>query len=249
MVVFLAKVFREAKHAEDFLNGKMHSNSLAYFKRIEDGGVRGDEDEGAIMLQREGLITELTATNRATGEVDTIRISGHELASPLVMHPERLDHINVFCMYAGHTGDLKSISEQSVLEFKKQLAIPDDCAQLGKYAVVVTNVREFLGRVKAGAKRKRYGVCGGLVRYYDAQVGSPPTKSEIGTIFTKRKEYEYQKEFRIAIDTGAKDGNSVTLCIGKIHDIAMPISTSDINRQLRVRIDPQAHTESSIILS
>lgn len=248
MIVFLAKVFREEKHAEDFLNGRMYSNSLAYFKRIEDGGVRGDEDEGAIMLQREGLIIELTATNRATGEVDTIRMSGHELTSPLVMRPEWFDHINVFCMYAGHTGDLKSISEQNVLELKKQLATPDDCAQLGNYAVVITNVREFLGRVKAGAKRQGYGVCGGLVRYYDAQVGSPPTKSEIEAIFTKRKEYEYQKEFRIAIDTGAKDGNPVTLCIGKIHDIAMPISTSDINRQLRVRIDPHVHSDSGIIL-
>ena len=243
MIVFLAKVFREAKHAEDFLNGKMHWNSLAYFKRIEDGGVRGDEDEGAIMLQREGLTIELTA-----GEIDTIRTSGHELTSPLVMRPKWFDHINVFCMYAGHTGALKSISEQNVLELKKQLAIPDDCAQLGKYAVLITNVREFLGRVKAGAKRQGYGVCGGLVRYYDPQVGSPPTKSEIETIFTKRKEYEYQKEFRIAIDTGARAGNPVTLCIGKIHDIALPISTSDINRQLRVRIDPHVHSDSGITL-
>ncbi len=249
MVVFLAKVFQEAKHAEDFLNGKMYLNSLAYFKRIEDGGVRGDEDEGAIMLQREGLIIELTATNRATGEIDTIRMSGHELTSPLVMRPERFDHINVFCMYAGHTGALKSISEQNVLELKKQLAIPDDCAQLGKYAVLITNVREFLGRVKAGAKRQEYGVCGGLVRYYDPQIGSLPTKSEIGTIFTKRREYEYQKEFRIVIDTGTKDGNPVTLCIGKIHDIAMQISTSDINRPLRVRIDPNVHSDSGINLS
>ena len=113
---------------------------------------------------------------------------------------------------------------------------------------MITNVREFLGRVKAGAKRQGYGVRGGLVRYYNAQVGSPLTKSEIETIFTKLKEYEYQKEFRIAIDTGAKDGNSVTLCIGKIHDIALPISTSDINRQLRVRIDPHVHSDSGIIL-
>lgn len=244
MIIFLAKVFRKAKHAEDFLNGQMYSNSLAYFKKIEDGGVRGDKDEGAIMLHREGLIIELTATNRATGVADTIRMSGDELTSPLVIHPERFDHINVFCMYAGHTGDIKSVSEQNALKLKKQIEIPGDCAQLGDFAVVITNVREFLGRVRAGAKRLGYSVCSGLVRYYNPQVGSPPTKSEIEAIFTKRNEYEYQKEFRIAIDTGTREGDPTTLCIGKIHDIALPIPTSEINRQLRVRMNPNIHSDS-----
>ena len=239
MIVFLVKVFQCARHADDFVQGKLYSNRLSYFKRVEDGGVRGDEDEGAIMLQREGLTIELTATNQATGKVSKIRTSGEELLGPLVMRPEWFDHINVFCMYAGHTGDFETISEENVAAFKRQLEIPEECEQLGNHAVVITNTSEFFRRIKASASGKGYGVCGGLVRYYDAEVGSPSTRKEIETIFTKRKEFECQKEFRLAIDSGTMGCNPITLCIGRIDDIAVRMNTAEINRGLQVRHESQ----------
>ena len=239
MIVFLVKVFQCAKHADDFVQGRLYANRLAYFKRVEDGGVRGDEAEGAIMLQREGLIIELTATNQGTGEVSKIRTSGDELAGPLIMRPEWFDHINVFCMYAGHTDDFKAISEQNAVAFKRQLEIPEECEKLGHHAVVIVNTREFFGRVKAGAERRWYGVCGGLVKYYDSEVGTPVTRKDIDTIFAKRKEFEYQKEFRLAIDTGTIGCNPITLCIGRIDDIAVRMNTAEINRGLSVKHDSQ----------
>ena len=245
MIIYLAKIFREAKHAHDFLKGKLYANGLAYFKRIEDD-PRGDEDEGAIMPKRDGLTIELTAT-QTTGEVCRIRTSGDELASPLVIRPRWFDHINVFCMYAGHPGEFSSISEQNVREFKKQIEIPENFENLGRHAVVIRNTREFIRRVRLEAERKGYGICDRLVRYYDAEVGTPLTRSNIETIFLKRKDYEYQKEFRFAIDTGAAGCSPVTLCIGGIEDIAVGMAASDINKRLRVRTDP-SHDSVSIMV-
>ena len=239
MIVFLVKVFQHDRHADDFVQGKLYSNRLSYFKRMEDGGVRGDEDEGAIMLPRKGLTIELTGTNPVTGETIELTPSGKEVLGPLEMRPEWFDHINVFCMHAIHTGDFETISEETFAAFKKQLEIPEECEQLGNHAVVITNTSEFFRRIKASASGKRYGVCGGLVRYYDAKVGSPSTRKEIETIFTKRKEFEYQKEFRIAIDSGTMGCNPITLCIGRIDDIAVRMNTADINRGLQVRHESQ----------
>ena len=239
MIIFLMKVFKCARHADDLIEGRLYANTLAYFKKMEDGGVRGDEDEGAIMLQREGLIIELTATNQVTGEINRIRTSGDELAGPLIMRPEWFDHINVFCMYAGHTGDFKAITEQNVVAFKRQLEIPEECEQIGNHAVVIVNIGEFYRRVKAGSERSGYGVCGGLVKYYDSEVGTPVTRKDIDTVFTKRKEFEYQKEFRLAVDTGNMGCRPITLCIGRIDDIAIRTNTAEINRGLSVKHDSQ----------
>ena len=240
MIIFLVKVFQEARYADNFVRGKLYAHRLSYFKRIEDRDGRRDEDEGAIMLQRDGLIVEFTATNIETGESSRITMAGHEFAAPIIMRPRWFDHINVFCMYAGHSGDFQSISDDNVHSFKKQLEIPEDGIKLGRYAVVITNTREFLKRVKVAAEKRGYGICGGLVKYYDAEVGTPPAKSEIESIFTKRKEYEYQKEFRLAIDTGTMGCNPITLDIGRIGDISVLTNTSDINRQLSVRREPQS---------
>ena len=192
------------------------------------------------MLQKDGLTVEWTATNIETGEFSRITTTGHELAAPIIMRPKWFNHINVFCMYAGHSGDFKSVSDDNVHSFKKQLEIPEDYIKLGRYAVVITNTREFLKRVKVAAEKRGYRICGGLVRYYDAEVGTPPPKSEIESIFTKRKKYEYQKEFRLAIDTGTMGCNPITLDIGRIGDISVLMNTSDINRQLSVRREPQS---------
>lgn len=236
MIVFLAKVFQYAKYADDFVEGKLYANRLAYFKKLEDSGVRGDQDEGAIMPQSDDLTIDLTATNQSTGETSNIRTSGNELADPLVMRPEWFDHINVFCMYAGHTGDLETVSEKNVAAFKKQLEIPEECEQLGKYAVIIKNTSEFFRRVKEGAKRKGYGFRRGLVNYYDAKLGSPATREPLDTIFTKRKEFEYQKEYRLTINTGTLGCNPITLDIGKIDDIAVCMDSGEINRQIDIKV-------------
>ena len=241
MILFLVKVFEREEYANDFLMGKMFINPLSYFKKIEGDDGRGDEYEGAIIFPLESAIITLKPNDPETGESwehTLTRESG--LAAAPVVQPNWFDHINVFCMYAGHTGDFLNISSDNIQDFKKQLEIPDDCISLGRYAVVITNVTEFIKRVDTAAEQNRYGILRHLVKYYDPEVGTPPAQSDIETIFNKRKEFEYQREFRFAIDTCTMEDNSIILDIGDIGDIAYATDTADVNQQLCVRTnDPQ----------
>ena len=217
MIFYLMKVFSEAQQADDFVKGKVYANRLCYFKNIEDSEVRGDRDEGAIVLPRDGLTIDMAATNQATGEVDRIRILSEELAGPLVIQPEWCDHINVFCMYAGHIGDDKrSVEVDHISECIEQLKIPADCQKLGKYAVIITKGPEFVRRVHQAAKRQKYKLAARLVKYYDAEVGMQSMQSEVEAVFSKRKIYEHQREYRFAIGTGTTGRGAITLDIGAL---------------------------------
>jgi hypothetical protein len=50
----LYKYFDDQQWAEAFLDGKLRFSSLAYFRSIEDGGVRGDEHEGLATYRPAG---------------------------------------------------------------------------------------------------------------------------------------------------------------------------------------------------
>ena len=231
MIFFLAKVFDQEEYARAFMRGDIFANRLSHFKMIEDGERRGDEYEGAIMPQLEGLIITLQPTDSDTGEMlGEITIPGHDLAAPPIIAPEWFDDINVFCMYAGHSGNFQQISSDDLPDLKKQLELSEDYIGLGEHAVFVTNVEEFLRRVKAAAHREGHGICQGVVEYYDPNVGTPPAHSRVASIFTKREQYAYQKEFRIAIDTRTSGTKPITLNIGSISDIALHLRTGDINR-------------------
>lgn len=239
MIFFLAKVFQQSEYADAFLRGAMFANRLSYFKKIEGHDGRGDEDEGAIMPQIENLTLKLESTNLETGEVDGVTLTADDLAGPPIMRPRWFDNINVFCMYAAHIDGFQGISSDGLQEFKSQLEIPWGYTRLGRHAVVITNTTEFFRRVKHAADKAGYGIYGKLVSYYDPEIGTPPARWDIETIFTKRKEYEYQREFRFAIDTRAAGCCPITLDVGEIKDIATRIDTCEINRQLHVGIEQQ----------
>ena len=244
MIFFLAKVFEQQKYADAFLRGEIFVNRLSYFKKIEEGDGRGDKYEGAIMLPIEGLTITLRAPDTITGEVDEKTMTKDDLVAPPIIEARWNDHINVFCMYAGHSGTFRSISEDNIRDLKKQVELPEECTNLGEHAVVITNTKEFLRRAKAAADREGYRMTWKLVTYYDSNVGTPLARSEIESIFTKRDQYAYQKEFRIAIDTCTSGTHAITLNIGPIGDIALRLRTGDINRGLSLNLPPYTPTAS-----
>lgn len=234
MIIFLVKVFRDAAHADAFMSGMMYANRLSHFKNIDDDCGRSDADEGAVFLRRDGAVLTLRRSDPLTGDVDEIEITERDLAGPVVMHLRRFDHINLFCMYAGHTGTFDRITDQNISEFKRHLEIPSDCIRMGAHAVVITNVSEFFRRVKSGARRSGYRLFGRLVEYYDADLGTLPPTKDMDTLFRKRKEFAHQKEYRIAIETSISGSGPITLDIGRIDDIAMRMDTEDINRSMKI---------------
>ena len=239
MIFFLVKVFTKEDHANKFLRGELYARRLSWFKGIECDEVddeRRDEYEAAVMLRRDNLIITLEAKGMVTGEVEKFTIPMEDLAAPPILQPEHFDHINVFCMYAANSGEFEQVSEDNLQAFRTQLELPKDCLKLGRYAVVITNTQEFLRRVKAAAHRMGYKICRGLMKYYDPEVGTPLGPLDIRIIFTKRKKFSHEREFRFAIDTGTLGSEPITLNIGKIDDIAIRMDTSDINRQLSISI-------------
>jgi hypothetical protein len=142
-------------------------------------------------------------------------------------------------MYACHGGDFQSISDDNIDDFRKQLEISEECASLGEHAIIITNRQEFLRRISVAAEEGGYRICGGLVTYYDPMVGTPTTHSGIKSVFHKRKEYQYQSEFRIAVDTHVYEPTSLRLSIGDISDIASLMRTSEINGKMRFEVGPR----------
>ena len=236
MILFFVKIYEKEEHADAFIRGSLFANRLRYFKQIENRDGRGDKYEGAIVPKLDGLCFTLSCTDTHTGEVSEITIPVEDFAAPPIIQPTWLDHFNVFCMYAGYSGAFKEISTDNLQCFQKQLEIPEECTRLGRYAVLIKNVTEFIKRVRVAAERENYEIWWRLLRYYDPEVGTPRLESSLDSIFSKSKEYEYQREFRFAIDNGSVGRNHIILDIGEIDDITMCMESREINRQIDIRI-------------
>ena len=229
LIYGLAKFFQEEKYANDFVEGKLFANRLSYFKELEGDQERGDEDEGAIVFPLGSFTLDLTVINEDTGEeTDLPTIGGSDVVTSPVMRPNWFNDINLFCMYVLHDDDLQGNSAGDTQDLEGCLKISKDCVDFGEYAVVVTDHKEFIRRVYKAAVEVGYGLMGRLVSYYNPDNGTPPISSEIETIFSKRKEYEYQNEYRFAIKTGTVRDNPIILDIGKIDDITATFRTSDL---------------------
>ena len=238
-IFFLTKFFERKEYADDFLRGNLFLNPLRYFKGIEDKNGKRDKNEGAIVLELDDGIFTLTATNGETGEVNEVTLTKDDFAAPVSMHPKWFDHVNLLCMYACKGGDFQIISDDNISDFRKQLEIPEECVKLGEHAIVITNGPEFFSRIRMLAEQSGYGILGGLVKYYDPEVGTPTIRTDIETIFHKREEYEYQSEYRIAVDANADEPTPLILSIGDISDIAFLMNTTDINRKIRFDVQPR----------
>lgn len=233
------KVFKEKQYADSFIRGELYANRLSWFKKIEASDGRGDEYEGAAMLQRDNLVIKLTARNQETGEIiDEFTIAPDEHAAPPIVQPDRFDDLNLFCMYAAHSNDFEPETDDPLQELKAHIEIPEDCVRLGNHAVVITDVPEFLRRVQAAVSREGYRARRGVVEYYDPEVGTPLDPLDPRVVFRKRQEFAHQREYRFVFDTGTRGCEAVTLNIGGIDDIAMVLDTAEINQLLSLNYNP-----------
>ena len=222
-IFFFVKFFKNEQYAKDFIGGKVFANRLSYFKRIEgnEDFNRTDKHEGVIGWFQPG---------RGRFEINGMDITG-DLAGPVEMQRKWLDDLNVFCVYAAHSGDLDlgNLSTENIDAFRSQLEIPDDCLKLGKFAVVVKDVAGFISRVETSVKSENYRVFRGFVKYYNPE-SFHGNFSDGEAIFRKRDEHKHQQEYRFVIDTLIKGTNPVTLNIGDIRDITMRFNSADINK-------------------
>lgn len=225
-IFFLVKIFDDEQYASDFRSGKLFANRISYFRHLEEEeeSNRGDIHDGVVSWFQPDQIKL---------EINGITLT--DLAGPVSVKMNWHDHLNIFCIYAAHSGEYKNLSHENLGDFKKQLEIPGDCLKLGKYAVVVTNVTQFFERVKAATEKNNYGLNARLVDYYNPDTFSG-TFGEEEAVFNKRNEYRHQKEYRFAFDTGVTGTKPLLLDIGDISDITMLCNVADVNSLLEIKL-------------
>ena len=222
-VFFLVKFFDNLNHADDFVHGRVFANRLSRFKKAEDSDESGrmDRHEGTIGWMQPG---ECRLTLNGMDMSD-------DLAGPVQIQKNWLNHLNVFCVHAAHSGDLElaSLSNDNIESLRQELMIPDECSALGKYAVVVKNVTEFINRMRSSAQAKNYRIvrCG-LVKYYDPATFHGNFR-DVESVFRKQVQYSFQREFRFVIDSGSLGECPLVIDIGDIRDITLQLESTELN--------------------
>lgn len=222
MISFLVKFLSKEEYVDCFLDGKLYAQRLASFKKLEDDAQPGrfDPHEGTSSWMQPGQVRI---------EINGMDLSG-DLAGPVQTQMDWCDYLNVLCVHAAHTGDLdlERIGDHSIERLRRQLWIPDASLDLGPYAVVITDIAEFMRRFGAAVGSQGYRAWANLVRYYDPDTFHGHFDG-IDPVFRKQRRFSEQREYRFAIDTGTTGQDALTLEIGDIRDITLRFRSAALN--------------------
>ena len=180
-----------------------------------------------------GSILTLESTDPLTKEKNVWAIPQEDLGENIRWQPNALKYLNVFCMYSVDFNDLKKIPNNDT---KRTIELPETLWEFGNYAVVVFDVPEFIKRVSKAAFSHLYKVRPGRVTYYDSRFGLPDIPLNESVAFFKRNQYAHQKEFRLVFNTNTIGCDPVTLNIGDISDISVPVNRDNINSELSLNV-------------
>lgn len=226
VIYFFVKTFSESSHAEQFLDGLLYMNSLTYFAKLEesDSSGRGDQYEGiGAWLQPHEIQIEINGTP----------IPSVDLAGPIAIRPTRHLAKNVFCMHASYVGGNAPSIFETTDKFEEHLKIPQQNISLGQHSVVITNVNEFLHRVKATASEQNVALRANLVSYYDPTTFNGHFAEEDAP-FNKQMKFAHQREYRLVVSTRKNDVSTYSLNIGNLRDIAYMISLATLNDSIKI---------------
>ena len=222
----LVKFYSRKQHADKMLAGKLLARRLKKFRETEDS-ARRDEHEGTMLWEKGKLSLRIRS-----GESEWWNVPPNDLAGPVERRSHALDNLNVFCMTAFRSDLGAWPSRELVDQVKYQVeeSLPT-CSKMGEHAVVITDAEQYLRRVARAAQREDWQHFSALVKYYD----SYPSDVAFGDgqsfmpAFLKPREYELEREFRIALNTRTVGDDHVTLDIGDIHDIGWYAETRELN--------------------
>ena len=196
-------------------DGHLFMSPLSAFIHMEEDHLRADQDEAIdYAMPVEGAEFSIKHHDKwlpIGGLTGSLRYVG----------PERVK-ANVFCMH--------SILASRCISHPEQL-IDSRNFGFGDTFVIFIDADEFLRRVQVEARRRKIAFLNAAVEY----VNPNSFEGKMG-IFRKFSKFDYQCEYRFAIQPGTEKPYS--LHIGSIADIARIGSLSDINQKLRV-LPPQ----------
>jgi hypothetical protein len=232
------KFFREERHADEFLQGRMYLNRLSYFTKLESGFEDGRPDGNeaiAMWWQPHDLIIELNIPG-----IGHVSLTKADFAGPASMSFDYHQHLHVLCLYAfgtpgtlteGGNIDIGTMNESAL---RGHLVIDDRCFKFGAYAVVMA-VAPFLAQLKTALQSRALPFRARLVDYYDEETfhGEIPP---IDIPFKKQKRFEYQKEYRVCVRSDTKGDDPLIVDIGDISSFSAKIPSSGINELFQISL-------------
>ena len=200
----LIKTFNNLKYAINFLEkGEMLFRHVDYFRKIEDGNIRGDVSEGFTRNYLNVDISEgieiINLHSEVTGVTVPFNWKEYQAQHPKLkgetkirLQLDYISQIQIYCMTFIHV----SMTNIDKILFEIQ--------KFGKHSVVVAdeNARQFVETLKNSGSIEATG----FVKYID----NPDKPSP----FIKPKLYENQSEFRMI--RHANNESETKLYIGKI---------------------------------
>lgn len=159
-----------------FENGTIYMNTIEYFRKIEDGELRGDSYEGVSRI-----INSLPGTFKIPGidrEFNYIKAHVKETYNEVIG--------NIYSLYSISS---KGFPNPLDFEFDKRNL------RFGTHCLMIKNLPYFFKKIEKELKKNNYKFHHNFVDYYD--------KNEVNrkiTLFEKPLEFEYQKEFRFYVE-------------------------------------------------
>ncbi|MDP3705666.1 MAG: hypothetical protein Q8R24_07110 [Legionellaceae bacterium] len=205
--------FTPDKHLNSFLDGNLYMNTYNYYRKIEEKINRGDKQEGVASSYRAETI-KISITN-SNGKPVPI---GGLINRVNFMHP--FDHqINIFCM---------SVFEPDFSEFKNiNFKVDRRFNAFGNKAVLIIQPQEFIDQITKNINGKTSSPCSN--KFFDKVDYLPEEYNGTIGCFSKFAQYEWQNEWRLAIQDSTRFGSEpITLKIGDISSICRVYDTESL---------------------
>lgn len=206
------------EYANDILKGNLYMNPLSFFRKCENDymddmteGICGDIPKNQV---------------RQHGYDFSNDFLENIVTDNILMISDRFSSCNLFCMYSLFRDDVN----KNIAEFN------EDLLQFADTAVWIKDVEVFKERVKESiyaqcqSGKVEYGSYG-RVRYYD--VDEKTNRLDSKSCFDKRKNYQWQREWRICLWTHNLKNEALSLSIGDISDIACIVPARDLDKVLK----------------
>lgn len=211
MRVYLLKFFENKQFQNEFLEGKLYMNTLKFFKDGELLDIARTDKLEAVQAHMTPDLMQIGMLNIPKSECGIMTIN-----------TTKYDLCNVLCLYTlcKETQDGVTIIDDKIKNF-------------GDYCVCITDIKEFLKRVVRATDKNDF-VCHHMkVNYINKNLEYKIKEKEVP--FTKFDNFNYQREFRVAINTKRNMNQHYILEVGSLKDIAFISTIYKINDDLNLK--------------
>lgn len=199
--VMLVKLLSE-EYVESFLDGNLYLNTATYFSQLDQSDtVRADPNDCVSEARK---VLEVAIQD---DKGNWVPIGG--VQNPIIFRSDELRDLNILCLYT-----LTDLQDDS---------FDDQNLEFGGVAIFISNLPEFVRRVREAAATSKWPIQHGPIDYVD--------RTEIdGSMgpFRKFQDFSYQREFRFTFITYKRE--ACYLNVGNLRDITFVRPSSEVAR-------------------